>query len=132
MSKRMFALVFSLAVAGCGGTQKAAPPVAEAPPPNAEKAVADFHDVLAPLWHADPSPQRTEDTCAKAPEMVALAETVNKAAQPAWAEQAAGLVSSSQALAADCQAGRAGFEAKFHDVHEAFHRVAESAGAGHH
>jgi len=124
MIKRTYALAILLAA--CGGSQKSAPaPAPEVAKVEPSKAVGDFHDVLAPLWHADPGPQRTDDTCKQAPQMVALADVVATSAEPAWADKAAGLQASTKALADDCQHGRAGFDAKFHDVHEAFHQVAE-------
>jgi hypothetical protein len=129
MIKRSILFMF---LAACGGAKKAPEaPVAEAAP-TAEKAISDFHEVLAPLWHAAPGPARTEDTCKAAPQLATLADTVAQVAQPTWQEQAAGLQTTTKALAGECSGDRAAFDAKFHDVHEAFHRVAETSGGEKH
>ena len=127
MTKPMILFVL---LAACGGSQKVAePPTAPAPTP--EKAIGDFHDVLAPLWHADPGPQRTADTCQAAPKMVTLADDVVRSSTPAWAEKANALKTATAALVEECATTRAAFDTKFHEVHEAFHATAETGPHAH-
>jgi len=103
--------------------------------PKLTGAMHEFHEVLAPLWHADKSPERTKKTCEAVPTFEARAAAVDKDA-PADAARAAGYHTAAQGLSAavvglkaECakpEAGRADFEAKFMAVHEAFHKVMES------
>ena len=99
-------------------------------------AAHEFHEVLAPLWHAEKSPERARKTCDAVPTFEQQAAAVDKevpadAARAAAAHTAAqGLVAAVGDLKAECakpEAGRADFEAKFMAVHEAFHKVMESA-----
>jgi len=81
-------------------------------------AVHDFHETLAPLWHAPKGPDRVTKTCDSAGTLNAKAE----------ATKDADLVAATKALAAECQKeGRPDFESKFHEVHERFHKVAEKS-----
>lgn len=103
--------------------------------PKLAGAMHEFHEVLAPLWHADKSPERAKKTCEAVPTFEQRAAAVDKDA-PADAaragahhEAAQGLVAAVGELKAECakpEAGRADFEAKFKAVHEAFHKVMES------
>ncbi len=99
-------------------------------------AAHEFHEVLAPLWHAEKSPERAKKTCDAVPTFEQHAAAVDKevpadAARAAAAHTAAqGLIAAVGELKAECakpEAGRADFEAKFGAVHEAFHKVMESA-----
>lgn len=104
-------------------------------------SVAAFHEVLAPLWHADKGPAREKKTCEAVPTFEQRAAAVDGEVPEAAKADAAGWHSAAQALAksvgdlkAECgkpEGGRADFEAKFHGVHEAFHGIAERAGARH-
>src|SRR5215213_7130056 len=83
MSRFAAATLLALATIACGGAQPAAP----APPAANEQheiageehhagtapAISAFHDVLAPLWHADAGAMRTDDTCAAIPRFRDLA-----------------------------------------------------------
>ena len=105
--------------------------------PKMVGAMHEFHEVLAPLWHADKSPERTKKTCDAVATFETRAAAVDKdvpesarATEPAYHTAALGLIAAVGGLKAECakpEAGRADFEAKFQAVHEAFHRVMESA-----
>ncbi len=91
--------------------------------------------MLAPLWHAEKSPERVKKTCDAVPTFEQHAAAVDKeapadAARAAAAHTAAqGLIAAVGELKAECakpEAGRADFEAKFGAVHEAFHKVMEA------
>jgi hypothetical protein len=96
----------------------------------------ELHEVLAPLWHAEKSPERTKKTCEAVPAFEKHAAAVDKDAPADTARAAAhhtaaqGLIASVGELKTECakpEAGRADFEAKFKAMHEAFHKVMESA-----
>lgn len=79
------------------------------------KDVDAFHAVPAPVWHARPGPERTQDACAKAGEMARLASEIRST-------NASQLVASIPALKAKCESDKGGVDAALYDVHEAFHR----------
>jgi len=107
-------LVVAVAVCACGG---------KSPPPSvpAKDAVANFHELLAPLWHAEEGPQRVADTCNAVPEMQTRAQAVADAHQD---QASATLVRTVTELGAECGGSRAAFPDKLAAVHEAFHAVA--------
>jgi hypothetical protein len=97
-----------------------------------------FHDVLAPLWHAEKSAKRTADTCAAVPEFKTDADEIGKATPPAtanadtWTTGTRALVAAVGKLGDACKANDAGkFETAFADVHEAFHSLMGMAGMHH-
>ncbi len=104
--------------------------------PEMTGSVREMHDVLAPLWHAPKSPEREVKTCEAVPTFVQRAAAIEKnppesahAKEEAYQTGAKGLISAVSSLEAECAkptGGRAEFDAKFHDVHEAFHKVLES------
>jgi hypothetical protein len=134
--------ICSFLVGGCGG----APHHAEGEHghhehgahehPEMTGPVREMHDVLSPLWHAEKSPERETKTCEAIPTFVQRADAVDKnvpesahANEAAYHAAAKGLVTAVGGLEAECakpSGGRADFDAKFHDVHEAFHKVLES------
>lgn len=136
---RAISILVAVACVACGGSPP--PETHEGDSHEAEhealpESVRGFHDVLAPLWHAEAGPQRTEDTCAAVPSMREKVESVRTTPPPAAAEgDPAGWQSSTDALgqsiedlATECAAeGRPGFEQKFAAVHDAFHALAERA-----
>jgi len=107
-------LVLAFAVSACGG---------KSPPQStpSKDAVADFHEILAPLWHAEEGPQRVTDTCNSIPEMQSRAQAVADARKD---QASSTLVEAVTALGAECAGSRAGFQDRFTAVHEAFHAVA--------
>jgi hypothetical protein len=141
--KTMFMLLATLAVA-CGGkaaddTIPPAPaPAASAPEaPAAGSAIDRFHDKLAPLWHADESPERIADTCGAVADLHGIAQEILTAGPPAgaaadFADAAQALEQSVGALHGECDtAERKDFQAKFTVVHDAFHAVADKSGSAH-
>ena len=94
--------------------------------------VGAFHDVMAPLWHADEGAKRVDDTCSAVSAFLTQAEQVIAAPVPAeaasqdaaWKAAAGQLKAAVAALQAGCAAtGRPDFAAQFHAVHEAFHHL---------
>ncbi len=84
---------------------------------NLSAPVKAFHDEMAPLWHADKSPERTAKTCEHAPALQAKAAAVGDK----------DLIRATSDLAAECgKADRPDFEAKFAEVHNKFHKAAEA------
>lgn len=75
-----------------------------------------FHSVLAPVWHARPGPDRTQDACAKAGKMARLANEIRST-------DASQLVASISTLNAQCDTEKRGVDAALFDVHEAFHHL---------
>jgi len=84
--------------------------------PKFVKDVDAFHSVLAPVWHARPGPERTQDACAKAGEMARLADEIRST-------DASLLASSISVLKTKCDSDKGGVDAALHDVHEAFHHL---------
>jgi hypothetical protein len=125
-----FVFASLLAAVGCGGST---PPAGEPHEHGHEHEgghdklggpLKEFHDVLAPLWHADKGPEREKKTCA------ATASFEERAA----AAKDEGIIAAVGALKVECakaEGGRADFEAKFAAVHEAFHHAAEKAHGEH-
>ncbi len=94
----------------------------------------DFHEVIAPVWHAEPGKVRVEAACANAPklkERAAALGTPPAAAQKdeaGWKTDGAALVSSIDALTTACAAaGRPDVESALSKVHDGFHRLMERA-----
>jgi hypothetical protein len=83
------------------------------------KDVDAFHALLAPIWHARPGKERSQNACAKAPEMELLAKDIHSAdAKP--------LVASITTLKSKCKGKLADVDAAFFDVHEAFHHLIDA------
>lgn len=98
-------------------------------------AVTTYHDTMAPLWHAEPGEARTSDTCDAVADLIAKAEVITGAEAPekvedpeAWSAAGAELVAKTQALQATCSESPDGFDASFHEVHEAFHALVKLVG----
>jgi hypothetical protein len=135
-----FALLIS--AAACGGKDKGAP----APTPTAHESTGSassgemmeheglsaemkaFHDLLAPRWHAEKGPQRTQDTCSAIDQFKASADALAKATPPlpanadTWTAGTRALIAAVEDLAKACPNG-ATFEDAFAKVHEAFHAL---------
>ena len=111
MRNALFLLLFA-----CGGAQHPEHEEHAEHHGDMSPAVHDFHETLAPLWHAPKGPDRVTKTCDNAATLQSKAKATNDA----------GLVSATDALAAECaKDGRPDFEAKFSAVHESFHKLAE-------
>lgn len=85
------------------------------------KDVDALHAVLAPLWHARPGKERSQNVCAKTNELERLAGDIRSGDPKS-------LLLAIAALKKQCQASPANIDAAFFDVHEAFHRLAEPGG----
>lgn len=85
------------------------------------KDVDALHAVLAPLWHARPGKERSQNVCAKTNELERLAGDI-RSGDPKL------LLQAMAALKKQCQASSTDIDAAFFDVHEAFHRLAEPKG----
>jgi hypothetical protein len=102
-------------------------------------AISRFHDVLAPLWHAEAGEARTERTCGSIDSLRARVEEVRTTPPPAaaegdpagWQVATDSLGQSVEELGTECAAeGRPAFEERLAAVHEAFHALAERAHGG--
>ncbi len=139
-----FVALFASAALGCGAST---PPPADAHNSHGDQhgdhkggghakltgAAHEFHEVLAPLWHAAKSPEREVKVCDASATFEQRAADVLKEA-PEGGDAAArtaaqGLVTAVGDLKTECTkaaGGRADFDAKFTAVHEAFHKIVES------
>jgi hypothetical protein len=100
--------------------------------------IGQFHEVLAPRWHAEKGPQRMKDTCAALPEFHAGADALAKATPPTtanadrWTASTRQLTDAVTGLDDTCKANDATkFETAFEKVHVSFHGVMEQAGGEH-
>jgi hypothetical protein len=102
--------------------------------PELTPEMTAFHDVLAPLWHAEAGPQRMADTCAAVDNMRGLGEQViahppATVDETAWVNEGSFLQNTLNELEASCanngepDEGVLTFDAAFERVHEAFHAI---------
>lgn len=100
---------------------------------NLTPEMTAFHDVLAPLWHAEAGPDRTSQTCVESGRMLDLANGIQNAPVPEradagkWELAVRDLMLSITVLQDSCPAeadGAAADEA-FAGVHDAFHGLME-------
>lgn len=100
--------------------------------------VEAFHGALAPAWHSAPGESRSAEACRAAPALVERARAVVAAPAPttvdqaAWGEAIGSLLSSSEALAAECDAQGSEAEAALSRVHDAFHSLVDQLAADRH
>ena len=84
-----------------------------------------FHDVLAPVYHAEKGPGRVDKTCADAPAMTkgaaAVANEEGVDHTTARKERDEALTKSVADLETACKGDKAGVEAALEKVHDAFH-----------
>lgn len=84
------------------------------------KDIDAFHSALAPLWHAAASKERSPRVCAQALKLEGLAREIRSAdSKP--------LLRSIAALRTQCQTSPTSIDAAFAQVHQAFHRLAETS-----
>lgn len=128
-------------LAACGG-KKAAEPTTSTKTSDEHgtmlPAVAKFHEVLSPRWHAEKGEKRMADTCGALAEFRADADALVALAPPAGADAAAWGTKTKElseavgALDGTCQAKDAqAFEPAFERVHNGFHAVMEASGEHH-
>lgn len=99
--------------------------------PELTPEMARFHDVLAPLWHAEAGPQRVDDTCEASGHMLDLSNDIQKAPTPegadetAWIEAVQTLMIDITHLQDACPQvpGGVTFDDAFTNVHESFHAL---------
>jgi hypothetical protein len=144
------ATLLALAAAGCGGSKGPATGSTTAGSTaaahggehhdehhaNLPSSVRAFHELLSPLWHADPGDKRTQDTCSAMEDLrqraadIVVAETPPAATgdEAAYRDAASALVHAVVELGEACAAdGRPAFADRFAEVHTAFHVVMEKA-----
>jgi hypothetical protein len=146
-----FALGLAVVVVGCGGSKEPAHDAShegdhaegekhegghkheeggEHHHPKMEGAIKSFHDVLAPVYHADKGPGRVDKACAATASMKDEAGKV--AAEPkgdaaAWKTDADALTKSLVDLETACKGDKAGVEPALEKVHDAFHALMDKA-----
>ncbi len=127
MLNRARARVLVVVLSACGGGAASVPPPEAAPAAAttsdapSRASIDAFHEVIAPLWHAPESSERTEQTCAAVPTLEQRAQEIGDAK----------LVESIHALAAECAGDRGAVQGKFSSVHDAFHAAMEKGGVAH-
>lgn len=89
-------------------------------PHSFAKDVDAFHATLAPLWHARPGQERSQNVCAQVEKLESLATEIHSADPKA-------LLSSLAALKAQCKTSPTKIDAVFAEVHDAFHHLIEPA-----
>lgn len=142
MRSILFAIL--IVAAGCGG--KSAEPTTPAPAPEGGEHAGHgaehehegghpeltpemhaFHDQLAPLWHAEPGPQRQADTCDSIPTLEQGVASIAAAPVPAgvdgatWTGAVGALDTSLDELQTSCAGAE--FDATFSTVHDRFHAL---------
>lgn len=100
-------------------------------------SVAAFHEVIRPVWHAEPGAARDANACAQSTTLrlradAVVAEPVPEAARadaPGWQAATGALQQSSVALVAACEATpRVGVTERLTALHTAFHALMERVG----
>lgn len=128
-------------VIACACTKPVAKPPAEPPPPEREHrhpalppTLEAFHNVLSPVWHATPGPDRVSAACAQAATLTTHATALVTEPAPAeaagkvevWKVRTTALASQVGSLTSACSAdGKPDVEIRLGSLHEAFHSVSE-------
>ena len=163
ITTKALVLAAGLAIAGCGGSDGggAAEPVVPTTDDHMHDGVDEhadhhegeqsedhqlppamtaFHDIMAPLWHANEGEQRVADTCAKLQDMADGVEAISDEGAPestphegVWRDAVSDLSSQVEALQDACEAGPSleEFQGQFTGVHDAFHAVMAAMGVEH-
>jgi hypothetical protein len=130
----MRAMVCVILLAACGPKAEPAKPTTEQHDhdemANMPPAVAKFHDVLAPHWHADKGDKRMADTCAAMPDFtagitaIATAESPKAVDTTAWTDATGKLAEAVSFMGDVCTRHDApNFDEAFEDVHRSFHHL---------
>lgn len=99
-------------------------------------AVAGFHDVMAPLWHAPAGEQRNKNICAQYPDLVKKAKKIRSADVPkkvnpaAWKKAIKDLRTVLTPIEKHCAEGRSP-EYALANVHHGFHELVRLVGHQH-
>lgn len=98
--------------------------------PKMEGAIKAFHDVLAPVYHADKGPGRAEKACsATSPMKEAAAKVAGepKGDPESWKTASSALDQSIADLEASCKGDMSTAESALEKVHDAFHALLEKS-----
>jgi hypothetical protein len=104
------------------------------------RAVYQFHQVLAPLWHSQPGRDRVDAACNQVPQLHTLAKNIASAAVPeralhdrvGWSEAVKDMIVSIDQLSRACSNnGSADAEAALVAAQRAFHDMVAYLGHGH-
>jgi len=127
--------MFTALLAACGGGAK---PATQPPAPEKEHkhpklpaSVDAFHNVLSPIWHAEPGAVRIALACEKTSVLSERATALVTEPPPpeasgkieVWKVATTELAGQVNALATACAAGPTDVEAKLTVLHEGFHKV---------
>jgi len=107
--------------------------------PTLPEAVEAYHSLMAPIWHANDNAEegaapanRGQLACDQAAAFVEHAQSVQSMATPeaaadeaTWQGAASGLLTASEGLKAECDAGGAEADQRLTEVHDAFHGIVE-------
>jgi hypothetical protein len=144
-----FATLMCLLVAAACGSSEPAPGATTPAAGEAGEGQADhhheltpeldaFHELLAPLWHADKGEARRSKTCSSMPDFKTKAAAVKGAAAPAsvdaaaWTGAGGELEAAVSGLETACAgADLAAFEPAFEAVHTKFHGAMELVAGKH-
>lgn len=145
-------LILSLTglLAACGGGSSSSSETSGAGPGNATAGdetrpegapvasptpeVDELHDELAPVFHMEAGAARATAACEHAERFAALSRSVQGATVPeggdaaAWATAGTNLVTSADAITAECGATGPAVEERLTAFHDAFHAVLDAAG----
>lgn len=137
---RTIIMLVAAALVACGGSQATTPKHQAEHHGSLPPSVNAFHELLAPLWHADPGEKRATDTCAAIEDLrqraadIVVAETPPAAAgdEAGYRDATSELVHTVVQLGETCGAdGKPGFDDQLAAVHTAFHVVMEKASGKH-
>lgn len=142
MTKRILSIAITLFLSACGGSSAGStsePATSEAQGgeqaeqggahPSMPPELVALHDVLAPVWHAEPGATRAELACAEASRLDEESRAVAAAAPPegvdpsAWSAAAERLSAGSAALVSECGAAGTEVETRLSELHDAFHAL---------
>ena len=82
------------------------------------KDIEIFHDVLAPLWHAQAGQERSQNICEQASKLDQVAREIHSG-------DAGELLKSIDTLMAQCRSNQSNIDGTFAHVHDAFHHLVE-------
>jgi hypothetical protein len=130
-------LLAALALLGCAKDKPKGEGKKDPAPAAGAEPLRAFHEVLAPIWHAEEGPQKITDACDAAERMIARAGDLVGAPPPAgaqgneeaWRTTTKSLVNAAQGLKTACAAdGRPAVPEALRAVHEAYHMLVKIRG----
>jgi hypothetical protein len=111
-------LVFALVA--CGSHSDTKPEADHHEMEDMPANLAQFHDVLVPLWHAPPGPARAQRTCE------AIGDLKRHATEIAGAQELTAAIGELEHVCMT-KGGDQAFDAAFGKVHDSFHHVLEAS-----